>query len=398
MNKKSILITVCSFDIGGIEKSLTELLNVFDYDKYDVDVLCFSKRGELLPYVPQKCKILPEVSSLAALLEPIKSIAVSQPLIAFGRVASKIKVKLKYKNSEYSEDALNFARAQEMWNCVIPFMPAIKKEYDIALSFMWPHHFVSKKVKAKKKIAWIHTDYTKAALDFKADEDIWDCFDYIAAVSDECGEAFKTVYPSLAEKVKTVENVLSPEMVRARAKEFAPTELKCSGIKLVSVGRYCYAKGFDRIPEICKFLTEAGHDIKWFIIGFGTDEDIIREQIKKYSTEERVILLGKKTNPYPYIKDSDIYVQPSRYEGKAVSIREAQIIGKAVVIADFKTARSQVNDGIDAVVAGQSEKEIADAIANLITDSAKKANLEEATANADYGCGKQLEALYALLD
>ena len=114
---------------------------------------------------------------------------------------------------------------------------------------------------------------------------------------------------------------------------------------LCSVGRFCEAKNFDNVPKIAKRITKKGIQIKWILIGFGTDEKIIRESIKETEMEETVFVLGKKENPYPYIKKCDIYVQPSRYEGKAVTVREAQILNKPVVITDFSTANSQLKDG-----------------------------------------------------
>lgn len=119
------------------------------------------------------------------------------------------------------------------------------------------------------------------------------------------------------------------------------------GIKLLSIGRFCTAKNFDNIPNICHRLCEKGLDVYWYIIGFGSEEGLIKRKIKENRMEERVILLGKKDNPYPYIKHCDLYVQPSRFEGKCVSVREAQMLGKPVVITDYPTAKSQLKNGID---------------------------------------------------
>ena len=84
------------------------------------------------------------------------------------------------------------------------------------------------------------------------------------------------------------------------------------------------------------------NDFKWYIIGFGPEEELIRQRIAEYKMESHVILLGKKENPYPYIKTCDIYIQPSRYEGKSVSVREAQILCKLVIITDYPTSNSQI--------------------------------------------------------
>ena len=74
-------------------------------------------------------------------------------------------------------------------------------------------------------------------------------------------------------------------------------------------------------------------------------EEELKELIAQNNLEDSFILLGKKTNPYPYMKACDLYVQPSRYEGKAVTVTEAKILGKPILITNYPTARSQIEDG-----------------------------------------------------
>ena len=74
----------------------------------------------------------------------------------------------------------------------IPFIPKLSKKYDVAISYAWPHDIVAKNVNADKKIAWIHTDYSKLEIDNKIDLSVWNQFDHIASVSDECRNSFLT--------------------------------------------------------------------------------------------------------------------------------------------------------------------------------------------------------------
>ena len=110
---------------------------------------------------------------------------------------------------------------------------------------------------------------------------------------------------------------------------------KTSARRDIHQSRFCRAKNFDNVPDICRRLCEKGLDIKWYLIGFGGDEALIRQKIREAGMDERVIMLGKKENPYPYIAACDLYVQPSRYEGKCVTVREAQMLGKPVVITRY---------------------------------------------------------------
>lgn len=396
--KKKILITACSLEVGGIERSLVGLLNAFDYEKYDVDVLLFSQKGEFLPLVTGGCNFLPEIPQCATLLEGIKTTLLKgHVLLALSRILSKVAMTVKYRKSEYNYDAKVFAYLQSNWDKSVHLMPKLKKQYDACLSFMWPHHFAAFNVKAKKKIAWIHTDYTKAALDNKKDEKIWDMFHHIAAVSDECGKVFCKLYPSLSEKVVTVENILDSSFVRSQAEEFVPESMTDDCIKILTVGRMCYPKAFDRIVDICAILKEKEIPFRWYALGYGTDEEAVKRKAEEKGVTDRMIFLGKQINPYPYMKMCDIYAQPSRYEGKAVTVREAQMLCRPVLITDFATARGQVREGFDALIVPQSEQSVAEAVERLINDKNERDRLSENCRKSDYSNTSEVIKIYSLI-
>lgn len=401
MKKKQILITTCSMDIGGIERSLIGLLDAFDYGKYDVDLLLCSRKGELLSLLPPQCNLLSEISCLDCLQKPNKSVLLSgHVLIASARLLSKLRMALSpvVKQREFGKE-VGASLTQAYWDSVAPVMPRLKKEYDAALSFMWPHHFIAKKVNAKKKIAWVHTDYSKIAINKAKDEKIWKLFDSIATVSDDCREIFSTIYPALRIKTSTIENILSKDFVEKQAGEYSPEEMSGDeSVKLLSVGRFCYAKAFDFAAEVCRRLVDEQMKVKWYLIGYGTDEQLIREKIKKLSLEDHFIILGKKSNPYPYINACDIYVQPSRYEGKAVTVREAQMLGKPVVITDYKTAHSQVKNGFDAIVSSMNVSAVANDIMRLAQNDLLRSTLSANTQSSDYSNSNYMEQLYALIE
>ena len=400
--KKRVLITAYSLEIGGIERSLVGLLDVFDYSRYDVDVLLYSRKGELLAFVPSACRVLPENPRLATLLKPIKSVLLEgHPLLAAARVLAHRQVNKAFSSAgEQDADGAVYALLQAYWDKSLPLMPGLQTEYDAAISFMWPHHYVAYKVRAKKKFAWIHTDFAATRLDREKDTKVWQCFDRIAAVSDECGEAFKNVYPSLREKVVTVENILPTEFVRKGAQAFAPQDMpREDGVyRLLTVGRFCYAKAFDRAIRVSRILKDRGMPFRWYVIGYGAQEQQIPEWIRQAGVEDCFIVLGKKTNPYPYMAVCDLYLQPSRYEGKAVTVREAQMLARPVLITDFQTARSQVHEGLDAAIAPQDEEKMADAIEALLLDEKKRAAFSSYAASHDYSNAEQVQIIYDMID
>ena len=402
--KKKILITACSLEVGGIERSLVGLLDVLDYTRYDVDVLLFSRKGELLDTVSPHCTILPEIPRCATLLEPIRTVLLKgHVLLAAARLLTRRKVDRRFTESgadAKAADGLVFAQLQGYWDSSIRFLPKLKGEYDAAISFMWPHHFAAYKVRAKKRFAWIHTDYTIAILDKEKDEAVWRRFDRIAAVSDAVGDAFSQVYPALRDKIVTVENILPQSFVRKSATEYIPQDMPhhAGEYRLLTVGRYCYPKAFDRAVRVSRILKDRGVPFRWYVIGYGAQEAQLAEWIRQENVEDVFILLGKKTNPYPYMAQCDLYVQPSRYEGKAVTVREAQMLCRPILITDFQTARSQVTEGKDAVIAPQDETQLAEAIEALLLDENKRASFSAFMASHDYSNAEQVERIYQMIE
>ena len=169
-------------------------------------------------------------------------------------------------------------------------------------------------------------------------------------------------------------------------------------VKILSVGRFCDAKNFDNVPDICRRLMENGLDVKWYLIGYGGGEPLIRQRIAEAGMQERVIILGKKDNPYPYMQACDLYVQPSRYEGKAVTVREAQLLGKPVVITNYATSASQLEDGVDGVIVPMDNAGCASGIAALLRDPARMQQLSENCAKRDYTNSAEVEKIYALME
>lgn len=166
---------------------------------------------------------------------------------------------------------------------------------------------------------------------------------------------------------------------------------------LLSVGRFCEAKNYDNVPDICKRMIDSGCDVKWYIIGFGVDESLIRQKISEAGMQEHVIILGKKENPYPYIKACDIYVQPSRYEGKSVTVREAQMLCKPVAVTNYPTANSQIQDGVDGVIVPMDNEGCAKGLAEFILDTEKQNRIIDYLQTHDYGNVDEVDKIYTLL-
>lgn len=397
---KKILIFSHAMEIGGAERALLGLLENIDFSEYSVDLFLMRHSGELLRYIPKEVNLLPEIPQYASLATPIKNvIRGGQFGVAFGRFVGKYKAKQYFKKNGFSGD--NGVGLEYSHKYTEIFMPKISSEtYDLAISFLTPHYFVAEKVFAKKKIAWIHTDYSKVSINVDSELNMWNKYENIVAISDAVKDTFVSVFPSLESKIVLIENIMTESLVRLQSNELdISSEIpQDNSVKLLSIGRYCEAKNFDNVPDICSKIRAYGLNVKWYIIGYGGDEELIKRRIKEAKMQDYVIMLGKKENPYPYIKACDLYVQPSRYEGKCVTVREAQILGKPVVITNYATSASQLEDGVDGVVVPMDNDGCAKGISELLKDPEKMERLAETCRHRDYSNAKEVEKIYRLME
>ena len=397
--KKSLLIVSHALELGGAERSLIGLLDALDPAVWEVDLFLLRHEGELMPEIPEHVRLLPRMPAYTVLARPMAdTLREGHFLLTAARLAGKIAAAGYTRRHGYTESGVALEYSHK-FTC--PLMPRIQpdKTYDLALSFLTPHYFVARKVRARKKIAWIHTDYTRVRVDIPSETAMWDAYDHIASVSDAVTRGFVQTFPGLKEKVILVENILPERLVRRQAEAFsADRDIPATGIRLLSVGRYCSAKNFDNVPEICARLIRSGLDVYWYIIGFGPDEQLIRDRIAQEHMEDRVILLGKKENPYPYIKACDLYVQPSRYEGKAVTVREAQMLGKPVVITRYETSASQLEEDVDGVVVPMDNEGCALGIGALLRDASTMKRLADACRVRDYSNASEAEKLNRIME
>lgn len=433
MKKPRIFINMHYMALGGAERALLGLLNALDPERVDVDLFLNQHTGEFMPLIPAQVNLLPERRGYNAIERPMKTILKEGQFgVLYGRLKAKWQHNRYHRSLKEPYSSFDSSEFQYVVNCVEPFLDNLNDfgEYDLAISFLQPHNIVLNKVKAKKKIAWIHTDYSMVHVNVAIELPVWAGFDHIISISPDCTRSFLKKFPSLQDRIIEIENILSPSFVRQQAEQFDVSNeitttnleggrtLKLLSIgrfchqknfenipfitlnlmKLLSIGRFCNAKNYDNVPDISRRIVEAGYDdLHWYLIGFGGDEPLIRRKIEEAGMQDHVIILGKKENPYPYIKACDIYVQPSRYEGKSVTVREAQILCKPVVITNYPTASSQIKDVVDGIIVPMDN----DGCAKGIVDFIKKKNLQNSIIDYlkthDFGNESEIEKIYNLL-
>ncbi len=394
--KKKILILMPSMFIGGAERSLIGLLDAFDYSKVDIDLFLYRHEGEFLSQIPEQVHVLPLNKSYSTFDVPIaKLLCSNQILFGISRIISKIALKVHCMLSKENPGVwmhMQYTSKYLQW-----LLPKISGSYDMAINFLGIPDVLLNKVDARIKLTWNHTDYTTLGPCHSRDLKLYHQLDYVVSVSSQCEEQFLRVYPELKEHSLVIENILPLNLMLNQASKDV-LDMSRGVIKLLSIGRFCDAKNFDNVPDICKRIRDTGLDVVWYLIGYGGGESLIREKIKESGMENYVIVLGKKENPYPYINACDLYVQPSRYEGKCVTVREAQVLGKPVVITNYATAPSQLENGVDGIVVPMDNEKCAEEIVSLLNNPARMDELVHSCKKHDYSNAQEARNLYQLME
>ena len=375
--KKKILFVINNLNCGGAEKALISLLEIMDYSKFDVDLLLFKREGIFISKIPKQVNLLPEpenykyfdMSIKTAVIELIKKGRID---IALARILSLYTFKTEKK----------------------------KSVYDVAIGYLEkkPIYFCVDKVSAKKKIGWIHNDYEKLEMDKKIDDKYFNKLDYVFTVSEECLNVLKKIFPQYKEKFKIMHNIVSDKAIKKLSLEkVTDVQFNKEDINIVSVGRLNYQKGFEMAIEACSILKGKGYKIKWNIVGDGEERSNLERLINKFNVKDEFKLLGIRENPYPYVAKSDIYVQPSRFEGKAIAIDEAKILNKPIVLTNFSTAKDQIENKINGLICDMNSYSLASEIESLIIESELKNNIVKNLMEEKLGNEDEIMKLYDVI-
>ena len=402
--KPRIFIAIHYMHLGGAETSLIGLLQALDSEIVDVDMFVYSHEGEMMKLIPSYINLLPENPTWSMFEKPLKEVLKKGYLrMFFARMWAKFRMWNYVRKRNPMDNSALLGYVGDEVNKILPDLHHLG-EYDLAISFLTPHNFVLDHVKTKKKVCWIHTDYTYIDVNADLELPVWGAYDHVISISEDVTKTFLQVFPSLKDKIVEIENILSPDYVRQRSllisSEDIQKEMPVRGdcTNLLTIGRFSPPKKLEEIPAICRGIVEAGVNVQWYIIGYGGSDDYIRREIEREGMQERVFLLGKKENPYPYIKACDWYVQPSRYEGKSVVVREAQMLCKPVIVTNYPTALSQIQQGVDGVIVPMDLPGCVAQIVKTLKDDKLKCSIVEYLETHDYGNMGEVEKVYALIN
>ena len=392
---KNILFVMPSLGSGGAEKSLVNLLNLIDYEKYAVDLLLFKREGLFLSQIPKEVRLLQPTDSLQYAYKIDRGMfsSVSGIKAVILRGTSTFICKCLYKENARQQRWIKFYKR---------YLSNLEEEYDIAIGFLEgdASYYVIDKVNAKKKILWIHNDFNeiKKYEDAKIYEKYFQKADSVVSISDKCVQILKQNYPAMVNKFYCLPNLTSGSLLKKMSEEFEVSEFEKNQFNVLSIGRLTRQKGYDFAIDAVKILKEKYSDIHWWIIGAGELEEQLKKQVKDNDLEEYITFLGLRANPYPYIRSCDLLVQPSRWEGKSVVLDEAKILAKPILATNYSTIKDQLKDKKEGLITDISPNAIAEGIIELRENPQLYNSIQCYLDKHEYGNEKEILQYYELLE
>lgn len=394
---KKILFVINSLTIGGSEKSLVSLLNLIDYSEYEVDLLMLKKGDTFDKYIPKEVNILDVPEYYKFLYNDYEEISLRNKLkytlcrykCSIGlRVNKKLKIPINNQQILYKNQK--------------SYLEKLKKQYDVAIAYAqgFPTYYIVDKVSSKKKIAWINCDYATTMYDKEFDYNYYTKIDNMVVVSEAVRKSMIKYFPQYKEKLKLIFDIVNSQLIIKMSNEKNNVFNNKNELTILTVGRLSiHHKGYDIAAYTAKLLKDKKYKFKWYIVGEGPDRNEIEELIKKHNIEDCFILLGAKDNPYPYMNQCDLYVQPSRKEGFGLTVVEAKILNKPIICTNFNTAKEIISDGIDGMISGMDALSLSNSISEFINNKQiRYAILNNIKKSKIYDSTNQIEELYKLLE
>ena len=373
--RKKVLFIIGTLQSGGVSKSMVSLLNAWDRNKYDTSLLLCCKEGDVFSkYLPNNVKII-----YSPIIEHVMGgFSSARWLLLHGHILFSFGVLLRLLLSRVSKSLSG--------ELIAKMMPVVSHEhYDLIVDYGGQQllYYMVNKLRASRKVTFFHNDYSKWSYYYNADKRYYPTVDRIYSISRICVDALKRYFPNCADKVSIMENISSPCIIQAQAKEIKDDlRLMIQDFKnnrniiLCTVAHFCRRKGGDFAIEAAEMLKTKQIKFKWLFVGKVLEDDLF-ESIKEKGLDENMIFVGIQSNPYPYMKLTDIYVQPSRYEGKSISLDEAKILCKPIVVTNFSTVGDQFENRQNATICEMSGKAVANAIIELINDTTLQESYRE---------------------
>lgn len=379
MKKKKILFSCYGLGIGGIEKCLVNLVNVLPEDRYDVDILLMNPEYAFRDQLRRPVRFLPMFDYVANVHDTMPEVR------RRGGLLRNLGLFLRWCLFRLE---LKFGR--KPWRCFRP----LPEHYDVAVAYSQNDlsaYYVIDKVKADRKVFWYHNGaYERGGWQYQRDRAYYPRFDHAVAVSTDCANVLRERFDFEPDRLIVLRNICDAAAIRTRAGAFVPDSFRDGPFHIVTVGRMTVEKGAPLAVEACRLLRDQGLDICWHWVGDGNQSDAVRKTIAQYGLQTCFLLEGNQENPYPYIQNAHIYVQPSHYEAYSTTVTEARVLCSPIVTTDVGGMRDQLTDGENGLIVPIDPEAIARAVQQLLTDEALRSSFTERLHAEDFSPEKAL--------
>ena len=398
---KKLLFVINTLSRAGAETALLELLRQLDPEQYEVDLFVLMAQGEMASELPSYVRMLnKDYDDTSVLSRAGKRRMMKQVLRSACARGTGIRLFPYLIRNLFDMIRRRSVNVEKLlWRVLSDGAPRWDTEYDLAVAFLegGATYYVADHVKAAKKAAFVHIDYTMAGYTRKLDLDCYRRFDKIFTVSDEVKSRFLEIYPEHEHKQETFHNILNVSEIRRKSQLPGGFTDGFRGTRIVTIGRLTAQKAFEVSVEAMKLLKDAGGKFRWYVLGDGDQRGFLEQKIRRLGLTEDFILCGAVDNPYPYITETDLYVHASRFEGKSIAIQEVQILGRPVLASDCSGNRENVSDGVDGKLCPFTPEGIRDGILWMMDHPLEIARYAEAAEQKYQGQAHGADKLLSLI-
>lgn len=395
---KKVLIIIRALTHGGAEKSLVSFLNTIDEqylkeNEIEIDLLMTRRDSFFSHQIPTYINVIECPSDYATFCNPIGELK-NKAMMLYSlprKIYSGVVKKTLGRKSKLTSGELQ-------WKYVGKTLSRLPGKYDVAMAYFHDAstYYLMDKVTAKKKIIWIHNEYEKLGFTDAFERTMYERADKIVTISDRCVESFKLHFPDLSDKIEMIENISSSVIINGLSEEYEVPEYQEGQVNILSVGRLCHQKGYDLGLKAFHML-ETKVKYHWFIMGAGEQEAELRNMILEFGLEDKVSLIGLRSNPYPYIGKCDIFFQPSRYEGKSIALDEAMILNRPIAANSYDTVTDSITDDVNGVLCGMEPEKIVDKLKRLIEDGDLRKSFSDQLKRERHGNEAEIRKYYELM-
>lgn len=368
--KKNILFVVDNLKMGGVTKVLINMLKSLDNSDYSIDLLVLHYYKDMLIDLPNNIKIIKGSKYFNIVDQNLKSLLANKDIKnIFRKCCFSFNIKTNIIKRKIKKDRLK----------------NIKKQYDVEIAFGdgFPYLYTSYG-NSIKKIAWMHSDVAVrdySARYYKNIKNALSKMDLCIAVSDKVATSYKNRYNIAT--VKVIPNIIDDHEIIKKSKLTPEVSFDKNQLNFISVGRLDYSKNYLMLLNVSKHLIDDGYKFKVYIVGDGEENVTLQKAIINLKMEKHFILLGRKDNPYPYVKNSDLFLLSSRYEGLPTVIIEALILHIPCISTEVAGIYEILNNSFG-VITKNTENDFYLNLKHLLDNPQKIIEMKENLSNYKY--------------